>query len=83
MLCEFISKNNDALNILQNKHKVDIRPYPKEVMQELYEISKDVVMELSLKNDFAKNVYKSYTSFQNKTKNWNEISIKSYLNIEK
>ena len=81
MLCEFISRNNAALEILQNKHKVDIRPYPKEVLEELYEISKSVVRELSLKNDFAKEVYDSYTSFQEKTKNWNEISIKSYLNI--
>ena len=81
MLCEFISRNNDALNILQDKHNVDIRPYPKDVLSELHEISKNVVMELSLKNDFAKEVYKSYTSFQEKTKNWNEISIKPYLDI--
>ena len=81
MLCEFISRNNDALNILQGKHKVDIRPYPDDVLHELHEISKSVVMELSLKNDFAKEVYNSYTSFQEKTKNWNEISIKSYLDI--
>jgi len=81
MLCEFISRNNDALNILQGKHKVDIRPYPDDVLNELHEISKSVVMELSLKNDFAKEVYNSYTSFQEKTKNWNEISIKSYLDI--
>ena len=81
MLCEFISKNNDALEILQKKHNVDIRQYPDEVLKELYKISKDVVKELSLKDDFAKEVYNSYSSFQQKTNNWNEISIKSYLNI--
>lgn len=81
MLCEFISRNNDALNILQDKHNVDIRSYPKDVLAELHEISKEVVMELSLKNDFAKEVYNSYTTFQDKTKNWNEISIKPYLDI--
>ena len=81
MLCEFISKNNDALEILQKKHNVDIRQYPDEVLKELYKISKDVVKELSLKDDFAKEVYNSYISFQQKTNNWNEISIKSYLNI--
>ena len=81
MLCQFISRNNEALYILQSKHKVDIRPYPKEVLEGLYEISRNVVKELSLKNDFAKEVYSSYTSFQEKTKAWNEISIKSYLNI--
>ncbi len=81
MLCEYISRNNDALQILQNKHKVEIRPYPKEVLEELYNISKTVVKELSLKNNFAKEVYNSYTSFQEKTKNWNDISIKAYLDI--
>ena len=81
MLCEFISKNNDALEILQKKHNVDIRQYPDEVLKELHKISKDVVKELSKKDDFAKEVYNSYSLFQEKTNNWNEISIKSYLNI--
>ena len=83
MLCEIISKNNDALEILKNKHKVDIRSYPEEVLNELYEISKKVVKELSSSSDFAREVYNSYTSFQEKTRNWNEISIKPYLNINK
>ena len=83
MLCEIISKNNDALEILKNKHKVDIRSYPEEVLDELYEISKKVVKELSSSSDFAREVYKSYTSFQEKTRNWNKISIKPYLNISK
>ena len=81
MLCEFISRNNDALEILKKKHKVDIRQYPDEVLEELYNISKIVVKELSLKDDFAMQVYESYSSFQKKTTNWNEISIKPYLNI--
>ena len=83
MLCEIISKNNEALEVLKNKHQVDIRSYPEEVLNELYEISIKVVKELSLSSDFAKEVYNSYTSFQEKTRNWNEISIKSYLNTNK
>ena len=68
---------------IKNKHKVDIRSYPEEVLNELYEISKKVVKELSSSSDFAREVYNSYTSFQEKTRNWNEISIKPYLNISK
>ena len=83
MLCEIISKNNEALEVLKNKHQVDIRSYPEEVLNELYEISTKVVKELSLSSDFAKEVYNSYSSFQKKTRNWNEISIKSYLNTNK
>ena len=81
MLCEYIARNNDALQILKNKHKVKIRPYPKEVLEELYSISREVVKELSVKNDFAKEVYDSYNSFQEKTKDWNDISLKAYLDI--
>ena len=83
MLCEIISKNNEALEVLKNKHQVDIRSYPEEVLNELYEISIKVVKELSLSSVFAKEVYNSYTSFHEKTRNWNEISIKSYLNTNK
>jgi TRAP-type mannitol/chloroaromatic compound transport system substrate-binding protein len=83
MLCEMIAKNNEALKILQNKHNVDIRPYPEEVLSELYEISKNVVKELSLSSDFAKEVYNSYSSFQEKARDWNDISLKSYLNTKK
>ena len=83
MLCEIISKNNEALEVLKNKHKVDIRSYPEEVLNELYEISIKVVKELSLSSDFAKEVYNSYASFQKKTRNWNDISIKPYLNANK
>ena len=66
---------------MKKKHKVDIRQYPDEVLKELYNISKIVVKELSLKDDFAMQVYESYSSFQKKTTNWNEISTKPYLNI--
>ena len=83
MLCEIISKNNEALEVLKNKHNVDIRSYPEEVLNELYEISIKVVKELSLSRDFAKEVYNSYASFQKKTRNWNDISIKPYLNANK
>tara|TARA_B100001564_G_scaffold175841_1_gene147981 strand:- start:27 stop:1103 length:1077 start_codon:yes stop_codon:yes gene_type:complete len=83
MLCEIISKNNEALEVLKNKHNVDIRSYPEEVLNELYEISIKVVKELSLSSDFAKEVYNSYASFQEKTRNWNDISIKPYLNANK
>ena len=83
MLCEIISKNNEALEVLKNKHQVDIRSYPEEVLNELYEISTKVVKELSLSSGFAEEVYNSYSSFQEKTRNWNEISIKSYLNTNK
>ncbi len=83
MLCEFTLRNNLALSLLKNKHKVDIRPYPKEVMQELFEISKKVVKELSLKDAFAREVYSSYTDFQKKVKYWSDISIKSYLNLNR
>ena len=77
MLCEMIAKNNEALKILQNKHNVDIRPYPEEVLSELYEISKNVVKELSLSSDFAKEVIILTHLFKKKL----EIGMIYHLNL--
>ena len=54
MLCEMIAKNNEALKILQNKHNVDIRPYPEEVLSELYEISKKCCERVIIIKRFCK-----------------------------
>ena len=80
-LAGFFANSQTKVGTINSEFIVGLMPEAKEVLKELYEISGNVVKELSLKNDFAKEVYNSYTSFQEKTKAWNEISIKSYLNI--
>ncbi|MEC8422065.1 MAG: TRAP transporter substrate-binding protein [Pseudomonadota bacterium] len=81
MLSEYIARNNEALKILKDKHKVNIMPLPDEVLEMLHNISNEVISEIAKKDKFSMQVYDSYKNFQKKTSEWSKISIKSYLNI--
>ena len=81
MLSEYIARNNEALKILKDKHKVNIVPLPDEVLAMLHNISNEVISEIAKKDKFSMQVYDSYKNFQKKTSEWSKISIKSYLNI--
>ena len=81
MLSEYITRNNEALKILKDKHKVNIMPLPDEVLEMLHNISNEVISEIAKKDKFSMQVYDSYKNFQKKTSEWSKISIKSYLNI--
>jgi TRAP-type mannitol/chloroaromatic compound transport system substrate-binding protein len=81
MSCEFIAKNKAALDTLVNKHKVDVRRLPDDVLAKLKELSNEVVLELAGKNEAAKKIYASYDSFRKQVTAWHNISEKIYYNI--
>ena len=81
MLSEYIARNNEALKILKDKHKVNIMPLPDEVLEMLHNISNEVISEIAKKDKFSMQVYDSYKNFQKKNSECSKISIKSYLNI--
>jgi TRAP-type mannitol/chloroaromatic compound transport system substrate-binding protein len=80
MLAEYTTRNNDALDTLVNKHKVEIRRFPEEVLTELRSLSDQVVKELAAKDAFAQEVYESFSSYRDKAVNWSEYSERAYLN---
>ncbi len=45
MLAEYTARNNAALERLVKEHKVDLRPYPTEVLEQLKSLSEQVVEE--------------------------------------
>ena len=67
MLSEYIARNNEALKILKDKHKVNIMPLPDEVLEMLHNISNEVISEIAKKDKFSMQVYDSYKNFQKKT----------------
>ncbi|MBH32343.1 MAG: ABC transporter substrate-binding protein [Gammaproteobacteria bacterium] len=79
MLCEYIARNNDALKILKDKHKVKIKPFPDDVLRMLRDISLEVVEEISHTNEISRKIYNSYVEFHEKTAAWNNISLKPYM----
>ncbi|MEW8244790.1 MAG: ABC transporter substrate-binding protein, partial [Candidatus Thiodiazotropha endolucinida] len=78
-LAEYTARNPAALKTLVEKHKVDIRVYPGDVLETLRKYSNEVVEELAAKDAFAKKVYNSYMSFLKGSREWGSISDFAYL----
>jgi TRAP-type mannitol/chloroaromatic compound transport system substrate-binding protein len=81
MTAEFTAKNNAALETLVNKHNVDLRKLPDDVLVKLKALSEEVVSELASKNPAAKKIYSSYDKFRKQVMAWHEISEKIYYNV--
>jgi len=64
MISEFTYRNAEALSTLVNEHDVKLRSFPEDVMQALYESSKEVIREQTENDPASKKVYDSYRAFQ-------------------
>ncbi|MBJ41265.1 MAG: ABC transporter substrate-binding protein [Gammaproteobacteria bacterium] len=80
MLSDYTAKNNLALQYLKSKNIV-IKEFPREIMNKLRYISKQVMKEISTHDSITKEIYVSYNNFQKNVSPWTEISDKSFLNI--
>ncbi|WP_346796877.1 TRAP transporter substrate-binding protein [Halomonas sp. Bachu 37] len=64
MISEFTYRNAQALDTLVNEHDVKLRTFPEDVMQALFEASKEVIREQTESDADSKKVYDSYRAFQ-------------------
>lgn len=78
MLSDFTAKNKNALDTLVNEHKVELRKYPTEVLEELKIHAQAVFDELGEKSKMGKKIYQSYKSFASQTRSWLDISEYAY-----
>ena len=74
MLAEFTEKNSEALRILVEKHGVQVKRLPQDVLDKLEAISEELVAEQGQANDLAKKIYASYLDFKKKANAWKMIS---------
>jgi TRAP-type mannitol/chloroaromatic compound transport system substrate-binding protein len=81
MSLEFTAKNNAALDTLVNKHHVDVRKLPDDVLATFKTLSHEVVSELAAKNNAAQKIYDSYNKFYKQVSAWHDISEKIYFNV--
>ncbi len=80
MLADYTARNNEALDILVNKHKVDLRKFPDAVLKKLKTISDEVVADVAAKDPMSKKVYESFRAFREQAVAWHDISERAYLN---
>lgn len=81
MLLEYTARNNAALDTLLNKHKVDMRKLPDDVLSKLRSLSEEVVLELADKDKRAKKIYQSFDKFRKQVVDWHKISEQAYYNV--
>ncbi len=78
MLAEFEAKNLQALQSLKQKHKVQVRPFPDDVIRELHKLTGEVLEEEAQKNKVFREVYQAYRSFRETHDAWGQISEAAY-----
>lgn len=78
MLSEFEAKNSIYLQKLVTEENVELRQYPKEVLDQLKVYTKEVLEELTEKDSFAKKVYDNFRDFKEKATFWSNSSERLY-----
>jgi TRAP-type mannitol/chloroaromatic compound transport system substrate-binding protein len=81
MLSELTARNNKALQTLIHEHHVDVREFPKPVLDKLRLLSEEVVAEIAGKDALSARVYASYSQFKKQVVAWHDVSERTYLNV--
>ncbi len=79
MISEFAYRNAQALETLVDEHGVQLRTFPEDVMQALYESSMEVVQAQVDSDPDSARVYESYLAFQKLVRPFSDIGEYSYL----
>jgi len=78
MLAEYTAKNNAALHKLVHQHKVNLKPFPVDVLKKIKNLSDDVVAEIAAKDKMGKKVYESFKKFRDQARAWHDVSEYAY-----
>ncbi len=78
-LAEMERLNTEALAALVERHGVQLRAFPPDLVAAARREAKDVLAEVAGRSDIARRVHASYTAFRDRVGNWSRISIKGVL----
>jgi TRAP-type mannitol/chloroaromatic compound transport system substrate-binding protein len=79
MIAEYTARNNQALDVLVNKHKVNLLPLPDAVLKKLQNLSEEVTAEFAEKDPLTQKIHTSFTQFRSQVKQWSAISEQAFL----
>ncbi|MGB3621897.1 MAG: TRAP transporter substrate-binding protein [Ketobacter sp.] len=79
MLDEYTARNNAALEELVNKHGVQLRKLPDDVLNALRVASEQVIEETIADDEMAKKVYQSFKDFKESVVPYTRISEEAFL----
>ena len=78
VLCEFETKNSEYLNKMIKEENVQIKYFPRDLLQELRAYTKEIIQEITKQDAFSKKVYASYNGFRKKIGMWSGLTEKVY-----
>lgn len=79
MLADYTAKNNQALQTLVNKHKVELRQYPDDVIKTLHDLSTDVVAKVGEHDALSKKIHQAFVEFKSNVVQWSRVSEQGYM----
>ena len=80
MLAEYTTRNQAALIELKEKHGVDVREFPADVLDKLQALSDEVVAEVAGADPLSQKVYDSYKAYRDQVKAYHAVSEQAYIN---
>ncbi|TPD49536.1 MAG: TRAP transporter substrate-binding protein [Thalassolituus maritimus] len=80
MLAEYTTRNQAALIELKEKHGVDVREFPADVLDKLQTLSDEVVAEVAGADPLSQKVYDSYKAYRDQVKAYHAVSEQAYIN---
>lgn len=75
---EFNAKNGASLEVLVNKHKVQLKQFPDDVFDSIGKISEEVVAEYGAADDLSKRIYDSYVKSRKNVNDWSRIAERTF-----
>ncbi|PMR74739.1 TRAP transporter substrate-binding protein [Billgrantia endophytica] len=79
MISEFAYRNAQALDTLVDEHGVQLRTFPDDVMEALFESSKQVIQNQVDSDPDSRKVYDSYLAFQKLVRPFSDVGEYTYL----
>ena len=79
MLADYTAKNNQALQTLVNKHKVELRQYPDDVIKTLHDLSTVVVAKVGEHDALSKKIHQAFVEFKSNVVQWSRVSEQGYM----
>lgn len=80
MLDELTAKSSEALRIMVEKHNVQLRRFPDDVLIELKKASDEVLADMVKSDPFTQKVYDSYSKFYKDVRQYHLITESAYIN---
>ncbi len=76
---EYFANNGHSLSVLKEKHSVDVRSFPKDVLNNMFKISKEVVEETANLGESHKRIFDSWNNFLLQSMKYQKYSDYGYM----